>query len=265
MRILALRNIMKFGSFVKNQREKRELTQPQAAESIGIEQSYLSKLETAKSFPSPEIYARIKQFYDFKNEDLVESVDEHELEKMQDIDELRAARLHRLKRQNTHAKRWLICAFISLLLSGFFFAFYIVGEHKISTYHYRSLGVLYPQETKHSFAISQRSLIDPKKFPEGYTEQQKMLARLDIVDVFHSEFRGDDYTVALEQTQANDKAEDKTRNKRRVFELQNFAVQGHEHKVPRNAHAIYFMIPAIVFLLSTLMSIFMSYRWKALY
>ena len=50
---------MNFGARLKQIRTDRELTQPQFAELIGIEQSYLSKLENDKSQPSAEMFGNI--------------------------------------------------------------------------------------------------------------------------------------------------------------------------------------------------------------
>jgi transcriptional regulator with XRE-family HTH domain len=48
-----------FGEKVKQLRAERNLTQPQLAQAIGIEQSYLSKLENDKSVPSADIFQSI--------------------------------------------------------------------------------------------------------------------------------------------------------------------------------------------------------------
>jgi transcriptional regulator with XRE-family HTH domain len=50
---------MNFGEKLKLLRTNKNLTQPQLAEAIGIEQSYLSKLENDKSIPSAEIFQAI--------------------------------------------------------------------------------------------------------------------------------------------------------------------------------------------------------------
>lgn len=50
---------MNFGEKLRQLRTDKNLTQPQLAESIGIEQSYLSKLENDKSIPSAEIFQAI--------------------------------------------------------------------------------------------------------------------------------------------------------------------------------------------------------------
>lgn len=50
---------MTLGEKLKQLRTDKNWTQPQAAEAIGIEQSYLSKLENDKSAPSSEIFSAI--------------------------------------------------------------------------------------------------------------------------------------------------------------------------------------------------------------
>lgn len=50
---------MNIGDRIKQLRIEKNLTQPQLAEAIGIEQSYLSKLENDKSIPSAEIFQAI--------------------------------------------------------------------------------------------------------------------------------------------------------------------------------------------------------------
>jgi transcriptional regulator with XRE-family HTH domain len=54
---------MKFGDYLRQKREARGWTQPEAANKAGIEQSYLSKLETGKSYPSEDAYARLVAAY----------------------------------------------------------------------------------------------------------------------------------------------------------------------------------------------------------
>ena len=50
---------MNIGEKIKQLRTDKNLTQPQLAEVIGIEQSYLSKLENDKSVPSADIFQAI--------------------------------------------------------------------------------------------------------------------------------------------------------------------------------------------------------------
>jgi len=50
---------MKFGDYLRQKREDRGWTQPEAAAKARIEQSYLSKLETGRSYPSDDVFERL--------------------------------------------------------------------------------------------------------------------------------------------------------------------------------------------------------------
>jgi transcriptional regulator with XRE-family HTH domain len=54
---------MTLGKKLKKLRAEHNLSQPELAEKIGIEQSYLSKLENDKSVPSNEIFNNILQAF----------------------------------------------------------------------------------------------------------------------------------------------------------------------------------------------------------
>src|SRR3954469_21226689 len=65
-----------FGEKVKQLRAERNLTQPQLAEAIGIEQSYLSKLENDKSVPSADIFSGILKALTINVAAFLEGIDE---------------------------------------------------------------------------------------------------------------------------------------------------------------------------------------------
>jgi transcriptional regulator with XRE-family HTH domain len=67
---------MNFGEKVKQLRAERNLTQPQLAAAIGIEQSYLSKLENDKSVPSADIFQALLRALDLDVAALLEGVDQ---------------------------------------------------------------------------------------------------------------------------------------------------------------------------------------------
>jgi len=66
---------MKLGEKLRQHREQRQWTQPRAAEAIGIEQSYLSKLENDHSVPSVEIFRRIVDAYETNVAEIMEGID----------------------------------------------------------------------------------------------------------------------------------------------------------------------------------------------
>lgn len=66
---------MKLGERLRLLREQRKWTQPQAAATIGIEQSYLSKLENDHSVPSVDVFRRIVGAYETDVGAIVEGLD----------------------------------------------------------------------------------------------------------------------------------------------------------------------------------------------
>jgi transcriptional regulator with XRE-family HTH domain len=66
---------MNFGEKLKQIRTERNMTQPQFADAIGIEQSYLSKLENDKSSPSAEMFQTILQKLSINAQEFLKDID----------------------------------------------------------------------------------------------------------------------------------------------------------------------------------------------
>lgn len=67
---------MNIGEKIKQLRTEKNLTQPQLAEAIGIEQSYLSKLENDKSIPSADIFQAVLKAFAIDVGSFLEGIDE---------------------------------------------------------------------------------------------------------------------------------------------------------------------------------------------
>ena len=76
---------MRFGDYIRDRRRELEWTQPDAAEKIGIEQSYLSKLESGKSYPSEDVFAALKATYKIDMDDLNVKLFSGELDQLGNI------------------------------------------------------------------------------------------------------------------------------------------------------------------------------------
>jgi transcriptional regulator with XRE-family HTH domain len=72
---------MNFGEKLKQIRTDKNLTQPQFAEAIGIEQSYLSKLENDKSQPSADMFSAIVKALQLAPRDLLADIDREILQR----------------------------------------------------------------------------------------------------------------------------------------------------------------------------------------
>ena len=67
---------MNVGERIRQLRTERNLTQPQLAQAIGIEQSYLSKLENDKSVPSADIFQAILKGFALDAATFLQGIDE---------------------------------------------------------------------------------------------------------------------------------------------------------------------------------------------
>jgi len=139
---------MNIGEKIKQLRTNKNLTQPQLAEAIGIEQSYLSKLENDKSVPSADIFQAILKALTINVNNFLEGIDEKIIHKdLKHIPEVAnylnadaASRIHNIK-------KWLFgsaaaCVIgLTLIVAGY--KALIFGALQ---YEYISGGVIKPNE-----------------------------------------------------------------------------------------------------------------------
>lgn len=135
---------MNFGEKLKQLRTEKNLTQPQLAEAIGIEQSYLSKLENDKSVPSAEMFQSIIKTLEMDARDFLADIDQKILHgALRQIPEV-ANFIQANRKQDVHSiKRWLfasaaLCVLgLTLIVAGYLGL--IVSNQ---TVEYVSMGVI---------------------------------------------------------------------------------------------------------------------------
>jgi transcriptional regulator with XRE-family HTH domain len=139
--------LVNFGEKVKQLRAERNLTQPQLAQAIGIEQSYLSKLENDKSVPSAEIFQKILAAFGIDVATFLEGVDEKVNRDLRQVPEV-ANHLNRMATTRIHSiKAWLFGSGIALALGLTLGIAGLRGLVFSSTqYNYESPGILLPGE-----------------------------------------------------------------------------------------------------------------------
>ncbi|MEL6447983.1 MAG: helix-turn-helix transcriptional regulator [Pseudomonadota bacterium] len=175
---------MKFGDYLRKKRESKSWTQPVAAEQIGIEQSYLSKLETGKSYPSEDIFDKLVDAYSIDCEALAQDVESVELDRLNDIKRVRIAVLGQHRRHEARTRRWMIGGLLSLAVGGASLGAAILPDATERTYHYRSEGILLPGEALESFDDI-RSQDDARR--------EAMLRRLNQDDQSFADYRGESF------------------------------------------------------------------------
>jgi transcriptional regulator with XRE-family HTH domain len=174
---------MNVGEKLRQLRQEKNLTQPELAEALGIEQSYLSKLETGKSLPSGDVLNRILEVFGLGLEELVAELDEATRNKLRHLPDV-ADHFTRQKLQIvSNRKRWLL---VSTLLFALGSALIYAGTVQFFmddiVYDYKSDGVVLPGESREIFMRAPDSVQD----------------RLDEAYLSTREYRGTYFNIPVE-------------------------------------------------------------------
>lgn len=129
---------MRFGDFIRDKRIASGWTQPEAASKIGIEQSYLSKLENGRSIPSSEVYAKICRAYAIDAQDIHSSVGEDALAELIDIEEVRAALAVRRRAAASAKAYWRFAGVAAFGVGGLLMGASQVGPTEETRFVYQS-------------------------------------------------------------------------------------------------------------------------------
>ena len=192
---------MNFGEKLKQLRQARKWSQPELAEAIGIEQSYLSKLENDKSVPSADMLNRILEAFGIDVATLLEGMDATEvrnhLKSIPLVNGNLQAQLNRALRQRS---RWIIGA---SLLCVFGISFIVGGMGFMSTplviYDYGSEEIVPNGESgetfqsleafiDHEFAATRASMNDSEAGNRTINEAYEIL-RLSYSSLATPEYR----------------------------------------------------------------------------
>jgi len=142
---------MRFGDYIRDKRQAHRWTQPEAAKLIGIEQSYLSKLESGKSYPSEDVFASLMAAYKIDLAALNDTLFPADLDRLREISEVRNIILHNEKDRRKRARSWLLAGILALTLGGACLGASLLAEDTdITEFQYRSQGVTYDDEFGHS-------------------------------------------------------------------------------------------------------------------
>ncbi|WP_417494189.1 helix-turn-helix domain-containing protein [Maricaulis sp.] len=243
---------MKFGDYLKRVREDRGWTQPEAALKVRIEQSYLSKLETGKSSPSSEVFARLQSVYGLDPADIARQLDPAELAQLRDVAPVHAAANSILRRAVQMSRGWMIAGLACLFLGGGSIGLASLAEEvSYEEYLYRSIGVIAAGEHPDVYDVLTR----PAQ-PEGEAmvtggagqtalraRQIEMLERVDEEFRTLREARGDGFYESVE-------------GGRRYFEPVDYV------RVVIESPLRWFAVPGLMFLLGSFGCFFISFRWK---
>jgi transcriptional regulator with XRE-family HTH domain len=205
---------MNFGDKLKHIRTEKNLTQPQLADAIGIEQSYLSKLENDKSQPSAEMFSTIIKALDLDPKAFLGDIDPKVLQtSLRHIPEVSQFLNGTVTRRVHNAKKWLLGAAAACALG---FALMLAANDGIfspnNKYRYISKGVILKNESDQVFEQYRETLpmkaaadgVRPEEFPKLMADFQTNRLKSVVVETW-----GDRGSVYFENVD----------NGRRKFEL----------------------------------------------
>ncbi|HLA70700.1 MAG TPA: helix-turn-helix transcriptional regulator [Steroidobacteraceae bacterium] len=144
---------MNFGDRLKQLRTRKNLTQPQLAQAIGIEQSYLSKLENDKSVPGADIFQAILRAFEMDVASFLAGVDDNIVHReLRQVPEVANHLNSQVALRVHNVKKWLFSSAIAGVLGLTLFG---AGYKQLLTsnwqYTYRSDGVVHPDEPSEIF------------------------------------------------------------------------------------------------------------------
>lgn len=130
---------MRFGDYIRDVRRGLNWSQPEAAKEIGIEQSYLSKLESGKSYPSEEVFSSIISRYCIDVSTLNQSLFPAELDRLRDIAQVREFILKSEQQKNKRTQKLFTFGVLALTFGGACLgAASLAKETEKHLYQYRS-------------------------------------------------------------------------------------------------------------------------------
>jgi transcriptional regulator with XRE-family HTH domain len=167
---------MTLGKKLKSLRAEHNLSQPELAEKIGIEQSYLSKLENDKSVPSNDIFNNILQAFNITLEQFVSDFSQGvELERLRQIPDVEHYFSNQQKHKQNNQRRFLYMSSLLIVLATTLF--YIGFSKQLFSeiqFQYESDGVLKEGEPINALSHWERLLTLEQREDQSFWHQRKL-------------------------------------------------------------------------------------------
>ena len=183
---------MTLGKKLKTLRAEHNLSQPEMAEKIGIEQSYLSKLENDKSIPSNDIFNNILLAFGLTLELFVTDIAQGaELDRLKQIPDVQQYFATKQTQNKNNQRRFLyVSSLLIVLATTLFYMGYSKQIFSETQFQYESRGVVLDDEPADIFNRWQR-LIPQEQYSDLYPKRKlQMEQRIDIKTIAIFEHSG---------------------------------------------------------------------------
>ncbi|MDP2635941.1 MULTISPECIES: helix-turn-helix domain-containing protein [unclassified Pseudoalteromonas] len=187
------------GQQLKQLRNDKKLSQPEFAQQVGIEQSYLSKLENDKSIPSNEIFRSLLIALDLSIDEfmkpLVSSHDKVRLIQIPDVEQWFKSK--EVKSSATQRKVIYLAMFLLSIGCALFYAGhknYVFNER---FYEYKSQGVIKTDEPLNVFTHWSNYIIESNRDKRD-EKNREMLARRVPIFKLMDEYVGESFVEEVD-------------------------------------------------------------------
>lgn len=189
---------MNFGDKLKNLRRQKDLTQPELAAAMGIEQSYLSKLENGKSLPSNDMLVRITDVFGVSIGELVDELGQGERNRLRQIPDV-AEYLNGQRRVTLRQRRrWVVVSALLLAVGiGLTFAGGVNLFFANIVYEYKSEGIVLDGEPKEIFRHPQLAIPRDAQPEDRNRILNSINARIDEAFFRSSSFEGTIFNIPV--------------------------------------------------------------------
>ncbi|MCZ6536688.1 MAG: helix-turn-helix transcriptional regulator [Gammaproteobacteria bacterium] len=192
---------MNFGEKLRDLRNEKKWTQPELADAIGIEQSYLSKLENERSMPSGNTLSRILEVFEIEIGELLCELDQRTKNQLRQLPQVADFLTREKSMMIQNRRRWLI---VSVTLISIGVALIYGGRVHLffpdNVYQYVSRGIVLEGEPKEIFEKSRTylsgSALQNRDEAQNYLDAIK--ARVNEHYVLASEYRGTIYNLPVD-------------------------------------------------------------------
>ena len=173
---------MTLGHRIKQLRQEYELSQPELADKIGIEQSYLSKLENDKALPSRDIFAGILTAFDMTTGQLLEPLIVEGLDtKLLQITQIEQYYQQCKRNGMNQVKRYVTtCIALIAVGCGCLYVNFSKSVFPETMYEYMSEGVVLAGEPEDVFVAWRRLTEDSR---DAFEQKQREMIARESVDI----------------------------------------------------------------------------------
>lgn len=188
---------MTLGEKLKQLRNDKQLSQPELAEKIGIEQSYLSKLENDKSIPSNDIFRRLLKALDINVLNFISQFDAHYVRTVlcQITDVESHYHEEQSKKQSVSRKLLIVSSVLIVIATTLFYTGITSILFPETIYSYESKGIIFDGEPVDLYEGGlHRSTPDSSEFRKKKDELER---RYNPHRLNTSENRGNAFTIAV--------------------------------------------------------------------